>query len=64
VLKEYRTFLTREDIPVLLTFQNDDYMTETEIGSPLIYAIRNDALVAIETLCGKPFTKTEKVKPV
>lgn len=62
-LREYRTFLTEEDIPVLLNFQNDDYMTETEMGSPLVYAIRNDALAAIETLCGKTFTKSEKVEP-
>lgn len=62
-LKEYRTFLTREDIPTLLAFQNDRYMTETEMGSPLVYAIRNDALAVIEKLCGKPFTKTEKVEP-
>jgi len=62
-LKAYQTFLGREDIPLLLRFQNDEYMTETEMGSPLIYAIRNDALAVIEVLCGKQFTKTEKVKP-
>lgn len=59
-----QTFLTRMDIPVLLSFQNDDYITETEMGSPLIYAIRNDALAAIEDLCGRKFKKNEKVKPV
>lgn len=63
-LKAYQTFLTREDIHLLLGFQNDDYMSETEMGSPLIYAIRNDALAVIEALCGKQFTKTEKVKTV
>ncbi|MBI5385969.1 MAG: HEAT repeat domain-containing protein [Verrucomicrobia bacterium] len=62
-LRECRTFLTRKDIPALLVFQNDKYMAETEMGSPLVYAIRNDALAAIETLCGKPFTKSEKVEP-
>lgn len=64
VLKAYRTFLTPKDIPLLLSFQNDEYMTETEMGSPLVYAIRNDALAAIEDLCGRKFKKTEKVKPV
>jgi hypothetical protein len=62
-LKEYRTYLTQEDIPALLDLQNDRYMTETEMGSPLVYAIRNDALTIIETLCGKPFRKSEKVEP-
>jgi hypothetical protein len=62
-LKEYRTFVSQEDISVLLHFQNDKYMSETEMGSPLVYAIRNDALAAIETLCGKPFRKSEKVGP-
>jgi len=38
-------------------------MTETEMGSPLVYAIRNDALAAIESLCGKSFRKSEKVEP-
>ena len=62
VLKEYRTFLTKKDIPVLLCFQNDRYMTETEMGSPLVYAIRNEALAVIEILCGKLFTKSELVE--
>jgi hypothetical protein len=63
-LRQNRTFLTKEDIPVLLEFQNDDYMTETEMGSPLIYALRNEALAAIEDLCGRQFRKSEKVKTV
>jgi hypothetical protein len=62
-LREYKTFLTREDIPVLLDFQSDRYMTESSMGSPMIYAIRNDALEAIEDLCGKRFSKSEKVEP-
>lgn len=62
-LRESKTFLTRKDVPMLLHFQNDKYMTETKMGSPLLYAIRNDALAAIETLCGKQFTKGEKVEP-
>jgi len=63
-LRQYRSFLTQDDIPALLAFQNDRYMTETEMGSPLVYAIQNDALAAIEDLCGKRFNKTEKVEPV
>lgn len=63
VLRNYKTFLTKEDIPALLTFQNDNYMSETEMNSPLIYAIRNDALKAIEDLCGKQFRKSERVEP-
>jgi hypothetical protein len=63
-LKAYQTFLKREDISALLDFQNDDYMSETEMGSPLVYPLRNLALAIIEELCQKQFTKTEKVKPV
>jgi len=63
-LAAYQTFLKHEDIPLLLDFQNDDYMSETEMGSPLVYTIRNQALAVIEALCHKQFTKTEKVKMV
>jgi hypothetical protein len=62
-VREYKTFLAGEDIPMLLHFKNDKYMTETEMGGPLLYAIRNDALAAIEALCGRQFTKSEKVEP-
>jgi hypothetical protein len=63
VLGMYQTFLTRHDVSTLLNFQNDRYMTETELGSPLVYAIRNDAMAALEALCGKQFRKSEKVEP-
>jgi hypothetical protein len=62
-LKQYQTFLNREDIPLLLSFQNDDYMSEAEMGSPLVYPLRNMALAIIEELCQKQFTKSEKVEP-
>jgi hypothetical protein len=61
-LGAYRTFLTRKDIPLLLRFQHDEYMSETSMGSPLIYPIRNQALAVIEALCGKTFTKHEEVR--
>jgi len=63
VLRHHKTFLQKEDIPALLRFQNDEYMSETEMNSPLIYAIRNHALTIIEDLCGKQFRKSEKVEP-
>jgi len=62
VLKAYQMFMKREDIPLLLDFQKDDYMSETEMGSPLIYPIRNQALTVIEALCQRQFAKTEKVE--
>ena len=49
-LAAYETFLTEKDIPLLLEFQRDDYMSETSMNSPLIYAIRNQALAIIEQL--------------
>jgi len=61
-LKAYQTFLTRRDISQLLGFQEDKYMSETEMGSPLVYAIRNEALAVIEAICEKQFTKKEKVE--
>lgn len=61
-LGAYRTFLTEDDIPLLMEFQNDEFMSETSMGSPLVYPIRNQALSVIETLCGKQFSKSEKVK--
>jgi len=61
-LGAYRTFLTRRGIPLLLRFQLDDFMSETSMGSPLIYPVRNQALAVIEALCGKTFTKHEVVR--
>lgn len=63
-LAAFQTFLNREDIPLLLDFQNDDYMSETEMNSPLVYPIRNQALAVIGALCQKRFPKAEKVKMV
>jgi hypothetical protein len=60
-LGEFRTFLTRDDIPTLLPFQNDDYMSEASMGSPLIYPIRNQALAVIEELSQQTFSKHENV---
>lgn len=60
-LTVFQTFLSRKDISSLLHFQHDNYLAETEMGSPLVYALRNQALAVIESLCGKEFRKTEKV---
>lgn len=61
-LAAYSTFLTDKDIPILLEFQRDDYMSETSMNSPLVYLIRNQALEIIEQLCGQKFPKHENVK--
>jgi hypothetical protein len=61
-LAAYETFLTKKDIPLLLQFQDDKFMSETSMGGPLIYPIRNQALVIIEKLCGHLFLKHEKVQ--
>jgi hypothetical protein len=45
-------------------FQNDDYMTEIGMGGPLMHAIRDDALMAIEVLCTKPFRRSKISKEV
>ena len=63
-LAAYETFLTEKDIPLLLEFEQDDYMSETSMNSPLIYAIRNQALAIIERLCGQKFPKHENVKAI
>jgi hypothetical protein len=61
-LNEYQTFLSAEDIPILLELRNDNYMSETSMYSPLIYPLRNKALSIIEHLSGKVFAKDENVK--
>jgi len=61
-LAAYPTFLTAKDIPALMEFQHDDYMSETSMNSPLVYLIRNQALEIIERLCGQKFPKHENVK--
>src|SRR6266404_9979504 len=60
-LSACRSFLSRSDMPVLLEFQHDNYMSETSMNSPLIYAIRNQALAVIEQLIGRTFPKHENV---
>ena len=61
-LKAHRAFIRRENIKNLLAFQNDPYMSETEMGSPLVYPLRNLALSIIEELCLKQFAKSERVE--
>lgn len=63
-LQHFQTFLTSKDVPVLLKFKDDEYMSETSMGSPLIYPIRNQALAVIEALLGRKFSKNENVKVI
>ena len=61
-LAAYATFLAAKDIPILMQFQQDDYMSETSMNSPLVYVIRNQALEIIERLCGQELPRHENVK--
>jgi hypothetical protein len=54
-----QTFLKPKEIEPLLAFEKDDYLTETSMGSPLVYLLRNEALDRIEKSLGKTFQRQQ-----
>jgi hypothetical protein len=54
-----QTFLKAKEIDPLLTFKEDDYLTETSMGSPLVYLLRNEALDRIEQSIGRTFERKQ-----
>lgn len=59
VLMNSQTFLKPREIEPLLAFKDDDYLTETSMGSPLVYILRNEALERIEKNIGKTFERRQ-----
>lgn len=54
-----QTFLKPKEIEPLLAFKDDDYLTETSMGSPLVYILRNEALDRMEKSLGKTFERRQ-----
>lgn len=59
-LRSFPTYASRNDLEVLLPFENDGYTAEVGMGSHLIYELRNLALETIESMIGRQFKKGER----
>jgi hypothetical protein len=61
-LLAYELYCHPKEVVPLEGFERDDYLTETAMGGPLIYELRNLALETIEHVIRKQFRKTEKTE--
>jgi hypothetical protein len=59
-LLAYGSYCRAKEVAPLEAFENDSYVTETNMGGPLVYEIRNLALETIERVIGRTFQKSEK----
>ena len=59
-LRSFAAYASRDDLEVLLPFENDGYTSEVGMGSHLIYELRNLALETIESMIGRQFKKVER----
>jgi len=59
-LLAHGSYCRAKEVFPLEAFENDNYLTETVMGGPLVYELRNIALEAIERAIGKTFQKSEK----
>ncbi len=58
----YELYCLPKEVAPLERFEHDDYVTETAMGGPLLYELRNLALETIERVIGKNFRKAEKTE--
>ena len=58
------TFLEKDEVEPLLSFQNDVYLVEVSMHGPVHYVLRNSALGKIELLLGRQFPKHEMTKVI
>jgi hypothetical protein len=62
-LNAVSTFLAANEVEPLLRFHDDLYISEVRrMNGPLHYVLRNHALLTIEAMLGRTFTKCEKVE--
>jgi len=59
VLASYLTFAHKNEFEPLEPFENDDYVSEIAMGSPLYFVNRNDAFDLIEKITGNKFDRFE-----
>jgi hypothetical protein len=59
-LRSFAAYASRDDLEVLLPFENDGYTSEVGMGSHLIYELRNLALKTIESMIGRQFQNGER----
>jgi HEAT repeat protein len=59
-LRSFPIYAARDDLALLLDFENDDYTSEVGMGGHLIYELRNLALETIESMTGRQFKKIQR----